>query len=74
MQTVDKGTLFELLKLFKRRNNCPALLNTSFNLAGQPLVYSVEDAIKVFKNSKLDAIYFADQNRLLKKDYLCYKK
>jgi len=67
LQTVDKGELFNILSLFNKRNNCPVLLNTSFNLAGQPLVHTVDDAINVFKNTKLDAVYFVQQGKLLKK-------
>ena len=67
VQTIDTGTLYTLLELFNKRNNCPILLNTSFNLAGQPLVHTIEDAIKTWKNSSLDAVYFADQNKLLMK-------
>jgi carbamoyltransferase len=67
IQTVEKGELFKILSLFNKRNNCPILLNTSFNLAGQPLVHTVDDAINVLKNSKLDAIYFVQQGKLLKK-------
>lgn len=67
VQTIDNGTLYTLLELFNKRNNCPILLNTSFNLAGQPLVHTIEDAIKTWKNSSLDAVYFADQNKLLMK-------
>jgi carbamoyltransferase len=43
------------------------LLNTSFNLAGEPLVQTKADAIKTFENSELDAIYFVDEERLLLK-------
>ena len=67
VQTVDRGILYDILNLYNERNDCPVLLNTSFNLAGQPLVHTIEDAIKTWKNSSLDAVYFADQNRLLMK-------
>ena len=67
LQTVEKGELFNILSLFNKRNNCPILLNTSFNLAGQPLVHSVDDAINVLNNSKLNAVYFVQQGKLLKK-------
>ena len=66
LQTVEKGELFKILSLFNKRNNCPILLNTSLNLAGHPLVYNVDDAINILKNSKLDAIYFVQQKKLLR--------
>jgi carbamoyltransferase len=66
-QTVNKGFLFDLLTLFNKKTKCPMLLNTSFNLAGEPLVQTKADAIKTFENSELDAIYFVDEERLLLK-------
>jgi len=65
IQTVEKGTLYDILNLFNKKNNCPILLNTSFNLSGEPLVHTIEDAIKTWKNSFLDAVYFVDYNKLL---------
>ena len=67
IQTVEDGTLYEILKLFNQKNNCPLLLNTSFNLAGQPLVHTINDAVKTWKNSDLDAVYFAEEKRILLK-------
>ena len=66
LQTVERGELFKILSLFNKRNKCPILLNTSLNLAGQPLVHNVNDAINILKNSKLDAIYFVQQKKLLR--------
>ena len=70
VQTVKEGELFNILSLFNKRNNCPVLLNTSFNLAGKPIVHSVDDAINVLKNSELDAIYFVQQQKLLNRRIL----
>lgn len=67
IQTVKDGTLFELLQMFNERTQCPMLLNTSFNLAGEPLVQTKQDAIRVFENSSLDALYFVDDSLLLTK-------
>jgi carbamoyltransferase len=67
IQTVKQGTLHNVLKLFYEQNNCPLLLNTSFNLAGQPLVQTINDAIKTWENSCLDAVYFVDEKRILLK-------
>lgn len=70
IQTVDErdGILFELLFEFKKRTGVGVLLNTSFNLAGNPLVETPEDAIETFINSSLDYIWFADQKILTSKD------
>jgi carbamoyltransferase len=60
--------LYEILNDFHKDTKCPVLLNTSFNLAGKPLVQTEEDAVEVFQNSTLDAIYFADRCALLTKE------
>ena len=65
VQTVESGTLFDLLSLFYSKTKCPVLLNTSFNLAGRPLVHDINDAIKTFNMSSLDAVYFVDSGKLL---------
>jgi carbamoyltransferase len=48
---------YDLIKLFYDKTKVPLLLNTSFNLAGYPLVESLEDAIWTLKNSKLKYLY-----------------
>ena len=48
---------YDLIKLFYDKTKVPLLLNTSFNLAGYPLVESLEDAIWTLKNSELKYLY-----------------
>jgi carbamoyltransferase len=67
IQTVNEGFFFELLQLFYKKTGCPMLLNTSFNLAGKPLVQNKLDAAQTFKHSALDAVYFVEDKRLLLK-------
>ncbi len=68
-QTVSSGFFGSLLDLFYKKTGCPILLNTSFNLAGEPLVQTKEEAIDVLKRSELDGVYFVDDGRLvLRKD------
>jgi carbamoyltransferase len=69
VQTVSKDIphLYNLLVEFKNYTGCPVLLNTSFNLAGEPLVDSVTDAIKTFENSELDALWFPALNKIKRK-------
>lgn len=50
----------ELLKHFHARTGCPILLNTSFNLRGEPIVCSVIDAISTFGRSKIDLLVLDD--------------
>lgn len=70
IQTIDKsdGIIYDLLQLFKSRTGHSVLLNTSFNLAGAPLVNSADDAIKTLNNSSLDAVWFADLSRVIKNE------
>jgi carbamoyltransferase len=63
VQTVDQTIphFFNLLKEFKKLTEVSVLLNTSFNLAGDPLVESPEDAIKVFNQSEIDVLWFPEK-------------
>lgn len=56
---------YELIKEFERLTGIPALLNTSFNVKGQPIVCTPSDAIKCFYDTGLD--YLAIGNFLLQK-------
>ena len=59
IQTVHRETnprYYELLKNFKKITNCPILVNTSFNIRGEPIVCSVEDAFKCFMGTELDIL------------------
>ena len=68
VQTVSSGFLYDLLKKFNKLNKCPILLNTSLNLAVEPLVNTKEETILLFNKSKLDAIYFVDEKKLIQKE------
>lgn len=50
--------LYDLIAAFHRATGVPMLLNTSFNLAGEPLVETPEDALRVLAGSALDFVYF----------------
>jgi len=67
VQTVDQTIphFFNLLKEFKKLTEVSVLLNTSFNLAGDPLVESPEDAIKVFNQSEIDVLWFPEKRTAL---------
>lgn len=63
VQTVDPKTnprFAALLEEFARRTGCPLLLNTSFNLRGEPIVCSTMDAIKTFVRSQIDLLVLED--------------
>lgn len=59
IQTVDKSMnprYRMLLEAFKSRTGCGVLLNTSFNIRGEPIVCTPKDAIRTFNNAKLDIL------------------
>jgi carbamoyltransferase len=63
IQTVTRAAnrrFAELLRQFYNRTGCPILLNTSFNLRGEPIVCSVIDAISTFGRSKIDTLVLED--------------
>lgn len=62
---LDNPGYWELINEFYKITGIPCVLNTSFNLHGYPLVYSIEDAINVFINSGLD--YLVIEEFILKK-------
>jgi len=64
IQTVSNGFLYQLLNKFYEKTNCPMLLNTSFNLAGEALVQTKKDAIHTYESSALDAICFVEKNEI----------
>ena len=66
IQTVSEGFIFELLTEFYKKTGCPVLLNTSLNLAGEPLAQTKQDVLDILDKSKLDYAYFVEDNRLVK--------
>ncbi len=63
VQTVDMFTnnrLYKLLIKFYEITSCPVLINTSFNVRGEPIVCNPEDAIKCFLSNELDILVCED--------------
>jgi len=59
VQTVTKDsnpTFYGLVSSFAKLTGIPLILNTSFNMQGEPIVCSPEDAIRCFMNTELDAL------------------
>jgi carbamoyltransferase len=71
IQTVDKDNenLYKLLKEIKKITNHGILLNTSFNLAGDPLVDNLEESLEVLINSSLDFIWIPDSKLICEKRF-----
>lgn len=51
---------YRLIKEFKKITKIGVLLNTSFNLHGEPIVFKPQDAVKSFLNSGLEYLYIGD--------------
>ena len=71
IQTVTKENNFNyysIIESFFKLTNIPLVGNTSFNLAEEPIVETIEDAIKTIYNSKLNYLYFPECKFLIKKE------
>jgi len=79
VQTVHEDTnprYYALLSAFERKTGCPVLVNTSFNVRGEPIVCTPEDAFRCFMGNELDVLAVGncylrkdDQNPALKQNY-----
>ena len=68
VQTVSADTnprYYDLIDHFEKRTGCPVLINTSFNVRGEPIVNTPEDAYRCFMRTEMD--YLVMENVLLKK-------
>ena len=80
IQTVSKNTnrrYYDLISKFKEKTGCPILVNTSFNVRGEPIVNSPTDAFNCFMGTELDYLVIGncilnkkDQDKKLIKNYL----
>jgi carbamoyltransferase len=79
VQTVHRETnprYHRLIEAFEARTGCPAIVNTSFNVRGEPIVGSPEDAFRCFMGTEIEALAVGncflrkeEQNADLKLDY-----
>lgn len=70
VQTVNKTQnpfYYELIKAFEEKTGVPLLFNTSFNLAGEPLVETIEDAIRTIMQVDIKHLYLPEINTLISK-------
>ena len=71
IQTVSEDrspTYARLLRAFEARTGCPVLVNTSFNVRGEPIVCTPEDAVRCFRRTHMDALVLG--NHLVTKSML----
>ncbi len=69
IQTVNKKTnprYYKLIKKFKEMTGCPTIVNTSFNVRGEPIVCSPKDAYTCFMRTEMDVLVL--ENQILFKD------
>ena len=79
IQTVHKETnprYYALIQAFQERTGCPVLINTSFNVRGEPIVNTPEDAFRCFMGTEIDFLAIGncilrkeEQDKTLKVDY-----
>jgi carbamoyltransferase len=65
-----------LISAFKARTGCPVIVNTSFNIRGEPIVCTPEDAFRCFLGTEIEVLVVGDcflrkedQNAQLRQDY-----
>ena len=79
VQTVDRETnplYHALLSKFEQKTGCPVIVNTSFNVRGEPIVNTPEDAFRCFMGTEIEALAIgrcwlrkADQDPALRQNY-----
>lgn len=64
--TLDQNkNLYNLLTAFNNKIGVPLLLNTSFNLAGDPIVETINDALESLRRSKIEYLYLPEISKLI---------
>ena len=69
VQTVSKKTnprYYQLINAFKQKTGCPCIVNTSFNVRGEPIVCTPQDAYRCFMRTDMDVLVL--QNQILFKN------
>jgi len=59
IQTVRRETnplYWEIIEAFREKTGCPVIVNTSFNVRGEPIVCSIEDSYRCFMRTEMDAL------------------
>jgi carbamoyltransferase len=79
IQTVHRQTnprYHALITAFKERTGCPVIVNTSFNVRGEPIVCTPEEAFRCFMGTEIETLAIgnclldkAEQNPALRRDY-----
>ena len=68
IQTVNRDQnkhYYDIIKAFKERTGTSIIFNTSFNLGGEPLVETLDDAVRTLRNSDIEYLYLPEYNKLI---------
>ena len=68
IQTVNKDQnpiYYDIIKTFKEKTGCPIIFNTSFNLGGEPLVETLDDACRTLAESEIEYLYIPEYGKLI---------
>ena len=68
IQTVNEKQnphYYNIIKAFKEKTGISIVFNTSFNLAGEPLVETLDDAIRTLANSDIEYLFLPEYNKLI---------
>ena len=60
-----RDSYYNLISAFEKLSDTPILFNTSFNLGGDPLVETIDDAIDTLEKSKIDWMYLPEIQKLV---------
>ena len=56
MKAEINPSLYKVLKLYERRTGIPTLINTSYNMHEEPIVCAPEDALRAFRDGRLEVL------------------
>ena len=68
IQTVNREQnphYYDIIKAFKDATGCPIIFNTSFNLGGEPLVETLDDAVRTLDNCRIEYLYLPEYGKLI---------
>ena len=68
IQTVEEDVnphYYNLIKKFYEKTECPIIFNTSFNLGGEPLVETLDDALRTLANSLIEYLYLPEYGLMI---------
>ena len=68
IQTVNEKQnphYYNLIKAWKEKTGLSIIFNTSFNLGGEPLVETLDDAVRTLKHSDIEYLYLPEYNKLV---------